>query len=218
MSHAVHYRDAAGDDHVEDVGSLDAALELVERLRNDDGAQDVRVFREVPIEVKTYYRVVVADEHQPEATSVSSSATPSAPPAPPVEADDVEVAHDDAAHVEDEAAAQDEAPPVIADAEPTEVDPAEPTEVDPAELAEVDAATDELTQPAVAEPAVDEPTPEPAPAVAVETPEPTVPVIPDEPPSGAMIISPPIQHAAPATEDEEHTARPEHRRQLFSRS
>jgi predicted component of type VI protein secretion system len=62
MGHAVHYRNAAGEARLEDVPSLSAAVELVERLRNEDGASDVRVFREVPLEVKTYYKVVVAEE------------------------------------------------------------------------------------------------------------------------------------------------------------
>ncbi len=62
MGHAVHYRDAAGAAQIVDVPSLDAALELVERLRNDDDTSDVRVFREVPIEVRTYYRVVALEE------------------------------------------------------------------------------------------------------------------------------------------------------------
>jgi len=61
MGYAVCHRDAAGTLQVDDVASLDAAVEVVERLRNEDGPSDVRVFREVPIEVRTYYKVVVAD-------------------------------------------------------------------------------------------------------------------------------------------------------------
>ncbi len=62
MGHSVHFRDAAGEAKLEDDGSLEVALERVERLRNDDGATEIRVFREVPIEVHTYYRVVAVDE------------------------------------------------------------------------------------------------------------------------------------------------------------
>jgi hypothetical protein len=62
MGHAVHYRTAAGESRFEDVPSLEAAVELVERLRNEDGAEAVRVFREVPLEVRTYYKVVVAGD------------------------------------------------------------------------------------------------------------------------------------------------------------
>jgi hypothetical protein len=62
MGHAVHYRTAAGESRFEDVPSLEAAVELVERLRNEDGAEAVRVFREIPLEVRTYYKVVVAGD------------------------------------------------------------------------------------------------------------------------------------------------------------
>ncbi|MFP4634634.1 MAG: hypothetical protein ACLFRD_02130 [Nitriliruptoraceae bacterium] len=61
MGHAVHHRDASGQPQLTDVPSLEAALELVERLRND-GAEDVRVFKEVPFEVRTYYRVVALED------------------------------------------------------------------------------------------------------------------------------------------------------------
>jgi hypothetical protein len=62
MGYAVGHRDSNGTLHVDDVSSLEAAVELVERLRNQEGPSDVRVFREVPIEVRTYYKVVLADE------------------------------------------------------------------------------------------------------------------------------------------------------------
>jgi hypothetical protein len=62
MGYAVCHRDATGTLQVDDAASLDAAVAAVERLRNDDGPTDVRVFREVPIEVRTYYKVVIADE------------------------------------------------------------------------------------------------------------------------------------------------------------
>jgi hypothetical protein len=62
MGYAVFHRDEAGTPTVEDVASLEAALEIVERSRNGEGPRDVRVFREVPIEVRTYYKVQVAEE------------------------------------------------------------------------------------------------------------------------------------------------------------
>jgi hypothetical protein len=61
MGHAVHYLDATGASRFELQPTLDAALEAVERLRNDGSSSDVRVFKEVPIQVRTYYKVVVAD-------------------------------------------------------------------------------------------------------------------------------------------------------------
>lgn len=59
MGHVVHYRNTLGESHLEDVASMDAAVELIERLRNEDGVEDVRLFREVPLKVRTYYKVVV---------------------------------------------------------------------------------------------------------------------------------------------------------------
>lgn len=63
MSHAVRFRDVTGAVQLEDAASLEEALERVERLRNGDDATEVRVFREIPIEVRTYYKVVAVDEH-----------------------------------------------------------------------------------------------------------------------------------------------------------
>jgi hypothetical protein len=95
MGYAVGHRDSNGTLHVDDVASLEAAVELVERLRNQEGPSDVRVFREVPIEVRTYYKVVLADEDgvasSPGTTSTATTSPEVAedrvPPAPsgPVE-------------------------------------------------------------------------------------------------------------------------------------
>lgn len=72
MGHAVYHRTASGEAQLEDVSSLEAALELVERLRNEEGPTEVRLFKEVSVEVRTYYRVVAAEEGD-------SSDTPKAP-------------------------------------------------------------------------------------------------------------------------------------------
>jgi hypothetical protein len=90
MGYAVCHRDVTGTQQVEDVSSLEAAVELVERLRNEAGPADVRVFREVPIEVRTYYKVVLADEDGvasslgpvPNATTDTASPEDRVPPAP----------------------------------------------------------------------------------------------------------------------------------------
>lgn len=76
MSHAVHYRAADGDPRFEQAGSLEQALAQVERLRNEEGVSDVRVYREVPIAFKTYYKATVAED----------DAVTTVPPARPVEA------------------------------------------------------------------------------------------------------------------------------------
>jgi predicted component of type VI protein secretion system len=96
MGYAVHYRDAAGDSRLEDVSSLEAAVELVERLRNEDGASDVRAFREVPLEVRTYYKVVALEE---QGATVGHQAPPpgAMPLAPPPARVDVPAAPDEPA-------------------------------------------------------------------------------------------------------------------------
>jgi hypothetical protein len=81
MSYVVLSTDATGQPKLEDVESLDDALQLVERLRNDDHVDAVRVLREVPIEVKTYYKVVALEG---DATGGAGEVAPTA--APPVDA------------------------------------------------------------------------------------------------------------------------------------
>jgi hypothetical protein len=104
MGYAVFHRDEAGAPTLEDVASLEAALEIVERSRNGDGPEDVRVFREVPIEVRTYYKVQVAEEAEGAAVTdeapaasgeVAADGSPAAADEPAAEvtvADDVAVA------------------------------------------------------------------------------------------------------------------------------
>jgi hypothetical protein len=90
MGHAVHYRTSAGETRFEEADSLDAALDKVERLRNDDGVSDVRVYREIPIAFKAYYKVTVAEDATPGSTpdspppdSPPPGAMPLAAPVPP---------------------------------------------------------------------------------------------------------------------------------------
>ena len=73
MSHVVLSKGASGEPKVEESSSLEEALKQVERLRNEGGVSDVRILREIPIEVKTYYRV----------TAVEDGATPAPPAAAP---------------------------------------------------------------------------------------------------------------------------------------
>jgi hypothetical protein len=91
MSHMVIHRSADGQNVYHQVESLEEAARHVESLRNSGQGNDARIFRlqEVPIEVKTYYRVevaAVADEApaKPAAPApVGPPATAPAPPAPP---------------------------------------------------------------------------------------------------------------------------------------
>lgn len=87
MGYAVFHRDDAGTPTVEDVPSLEVALEIVERSRNGEGPRDVRVFREVPIEVRTYYKVPVAEEVEAPAAGADASV--------PAEAAEVDAVEDD---------------------------------------------------------------------------------------------------------------------------
>lgn len=61
MSYAVHHVDGAGATQLEDHATLDDALARVEALRNDGEVSEVRVLKEIPIEVRTYYKVVAVE-------------------------------------------------------------------------------------------------------------------------------------------------------------
>lgn len=80
MSHIVIYRSNDGQAVYHQTEALEEAARHVEWLRNSGQGKDARIFRmqEVPIEVKTYYRVevAVADEAQP------APAAPAPAPAP----------------------------------------------------------------------------------------------------------------------------------------
>jgi hypothetical protein len=59
VEHLVRFTTAEGREGHHYAESLEEALKFVERLRNAEEAQDVRVFklREVPIEFRAYYKV-----------------------------------------------------------------------------------------------------------------------------------------------------------------
>jgi hypothetical protein len=94
MRHMVIYRSMDGGPTYHETDDLDGAVRAVEHLRNSQNVTETRIFslQEVPIEVKTYYRVeVVAPEYQYTAPAPSpdpvSFAEPPAPtePAPVLE-------------------------------------------------------------------------------------------------------------------------------------
>src|SRR5687768_3266608 len=62
MPHMVVFRSAEGKPGYHQAETLDDAVRFVERLRNQEGVNDSRVFRmeEVALEFKTYVRVEVA--------------------------------------------------------------------------------------------------------------------------------------------------------------
>lgn len=82
MSHAVHFRSGDGSTTFEPLGSLDEALARVERLRNEEGVSEVRVYREVPVTFRTYYKATVAEEGTSAPTDEAPAAAPEPPPAP----------------------------------------------------------------------------------------------------------------------------------------
>ena len=88
MEHLVRFTTTEGREAQHVAPSLDDALRFVERLRNNEEATVVRVFRlsEVPIAFKAYYRAELrpvdgAENHSPAATpaaAVNGPATPEA--------------------------------------------------------------------------------------------------------------------------------------------
>lgn len=86
MAHLVRHRAPSGEAVTSEVADLDAAVALVERLRNDERAEDVRVFAEVPLRFETYVKVTVAGEAAEPAPVVEEVpvAEPPAPPAAPM--------------------------------------------------------------------------------------------------------------------------------------
>lgn len=83
MAHLVRHRTPSGETVTAEVADLEAAVSLVERLRNDEKADDVRVYAEVPLRFETYVKVSIAAED----TSVPVSEQP---------AEVVETAHESA--------------------------------------------------------------------------------------------------------------------------
>lgn len=80
MAHLVRHRTASGETVSTEVADLEEAVALVERLRNDDRAEDVRVFAEVPLRFETYVKVSVAAADHP-----ASDSAPEAPAPPQVD-------------------------------------------------------------------------------------------------------------------------------------
>jgi hypothetical protein len=96
VEHLVRFTSAEGRDGYHTAASLDDALKFVERLRNNEEVDRVRLFRlqEVPIEFKAYYKVELRASDGPAAPAPDGAlpepevvdALPA--PAPPSEEDD----------------------------------------------------------------------------------------------------------------------------------
>src|SRR2546423_806783 len=85
MAHMVIFRRPDGKPGYHQADGVDDAVRFVEMLRNQEKVTDARIFRmeEVPIEVRTYYKVEVAEAaEEPEAPPMAPVAP--AAPVPPV--------------------------------------------------------------------------------------------------------------------------------------
>ncbi|HVE47289.1 MAG TPA: hypothetical protein VNA57_11155 [Acidimicrobiales bacterium] len=82
MSHMVMFRSADGKPGYHPTESLEEAISFVEHQRNQGQVPDARIFRmeEIPIAVKTYYKVEVSPVEP--AKAAVPQASPVAPPAP----------------------------------------------------------------------------------------------------------------------------------------
>ena len=89
MTHMVTYRSVEGQPVYHPTESLEEAARHVEQLRNAGQGADARIFRmeEVPMEVKTYYKVEVSlAGAAPAAASKADSTPAAAAPAAPASA------------------------------------------------------------------------------------------------------------------------------------
>ena len=87
MAHMVIFRRPDGKPGYHQAEGVEDAIRFVEMLRNQENVTDARIFRmeEVPIEVRTYYRVEVAGEHAESANAPATDAPRDALDALPVE-------------------------------------------------------------------------------------------------------------------------------------
>src|SRR5438309_7223858 len=81
MAHMVIFRRPDGKPGYHQADSVDDALRFVEMLRNQEKVTDARIYRmeEVPIEIRTYYKVEVAGESETPAPVVTSVPAPVPP-------------------------------------------------------------------------------------------------------------------------------------------
>ena len=86
MAHMVIFRRPDGKPGYHQADTVDDAIRFVEMLRNQEKVTDARIFRmeEVPIEVRTYYKVEVATDPVPGMTAAphAAAAAPAASPVP----------------------------------------------------------------------------------------------------------------------------------------
>ena len=81
MTHLVLHRSADGQPVYHETESLEEAARHLEELRNGGQGADARIFRmtEIPIEVKTYYKVELPVDAPADAAPAPAPAAPEAP-------------------------------------------------------------------------------------------------------------------------------------------
>ena len=84
MSHMVIYRSSDGKPGYQQVEQLEEAIRFVERLRNEEGVTEAKLYNlvEVPISFKTYYQVEVGNGSAAPAPAPAAEPTPSPEPVP----------------------------------------------------------------------------------------------------------------------------------------
>ncbi len=143
--------------------TLDEAITFVERLRNEQGVHNSRIFRmeELKFDFKPYYKVEIAAAADNGGLSAPERATPSARPAPP------------------KAAASLDLTGVNKDNDAAE---SKPADAKPADAAKADATKADATREAAPEPVGAVATPAPSPSSATPPPPPPPPPAKDATP------------------------------------
>lgn len=87
MEHVVFWPGADGTQAFERTPSLDEAIQVVSRLRNDDGIEGARVYQltEVPLKVRVEYKIEVPAETAAPAPAPAADPAPFVPLTPPIE-------------------------------------------------------------------------------------------------------------------------------------
>ena len=85
MEHLVRFTSSEGRDGYHNAQTLEDALKFVERLRNNEEVEKVRLFRlhELPIEFKAYYKVELSTPEVAAPPPAQDGSDASLAPAPP---------------------------------------------------------------------------------------------------------------------------------------
>lgn len=136
MSHMVIFRTPEGKPGYQPAETVEDAVEVVERLRNDEGVENVRIFRleELTFEYRPYYKVEIAggasgdsSHHEPPAGEINDGGYQFAPEQPaPEQADQFGSDSMAADHDSIETSGDDVPPPPVAEHPPWAAPPPPP--------------------------------------------------------------------------------------------